>query len=164
VNGPCVRANRASTFTSASGTSARNASGSPPGGTAPERVAVQPASSAAIHRSSRAIAQRDRPPLPLEVAQHRRGVEPGHDARDDLVERQVADPAQHVAEGVDRLGPRPRRAVLQVVLDRLQRVGVDEVAQLVLAEQLAQEVAVERERAARRSAFGVSPSYMYVAT
>jgi hypothetical protein len=54
--------------------------------------------------------------------------------------------------------------VLQVGLDLLERVRVDEVAQLVLAEQLAQEVAVEREAAARRSAFGVSPSYMYVAT
>src|SRR4029077_8433119 len=38
------------------------------------------------------------------------------------------------------------RAVLELRLDLLQRIGVDQVAQLLLAEQLAQQVAVEGER------------------
>ena len=49
---------------------------------------------------------------------------------------------------------------LEVGLDLLERARVDQLAQLLLAEQLSQQVAVEREAAARRSAFGVSPSYM----
>ena len=45
------------------------------------------------------------------------------------------------------------RAMLQVVLDARERAGVDQLAQLLLAEQLAQQVAVERQR--RRAALGV---------
>jgi hypothetical protein len=56
------------------------------------------------------------------------------------------DAAQDVAQRVAGLGPRAVRAVLQVGLDLIERVGVDEVAQLLLAEQLAQQVAVERQR------------------
>ena len=82
----------------------------------------------------------------------------------DLARRQVADAAQHVGERVARLGAGAVGAVLQVGLDLIQRAGVDQLAQLLLAEQLAQQVAVERQR--RRAALGVgrSPSYMYVAT
>src|SRR3712207_5145988 len=43
--------------------------------------------------------------------------------------------------------------VLEVVLDLLQRIRVDEVAQLLLPEQLAQQVAIERQR--RRPPLGV---------
>ena len=67
--------------------------------------------------------------------------------------RQVADAAQDVAERVARAGARAVRAVLEVGLDLVQRAGVDQLAQLVLAEQLAQQVAVERQR--RRAPLGV---------
>ena len=43
-------------------------------------------------------------------------------------------------------GPRALREPLQVGLDRLQRAGVDQLAQLLLAEQLAQQLAVQRQR------------------
>ena len=41
-----------------------------------------------------------------------------------------------------------------------QRLGIEQLAQLLLAQQLAQQVAVEGEAPARRSASGASPSYM----
>ena len=46
-----------------------------------------------------------------------------------------------------------RRAVLQVGLHLVQRVGVDQFAQLLLSEQLAQQVAIQRQ--CRRPALGV---------
>ena len=64
----------------------------------------------------------------------------------DLVGRQVADAAQQVVEAVRPPRPRPLRQPLEVGLDRGQRPGVDQVAQLLLAQQLAQQVAVERQR------------------
>ena len=74
------------------------------------------------------------------------------DALGDLRDREVAQAAQHVGELVARRGAHALGAVLEVVGDGLQRVGVDELAQLVLPEQLAQEVAIERQggRAALR--------------
>ena len=41
---------------------------------------------------------------------------------------------------------RASRAALQLPLDLLDGIGVEQVAQLFLAQQLAQQVAVERER------------------
>ena len=64
----------------------------------------------------------------------------------DLVVGQVAEPAQHVVQRVARSRLRALGAVLEVGLDALQRVGVDELAQLLLAEQLAQQVAIQRQR------------------
>ena len=69
----------------------------------------------------------------------------GH-ARRDLVRAQVADAAQQVVQAVGPAGPGPLGEALQVGLDGGQRPGVDEVAQLLLAQQLAQQVAVERQR------------------
>ena len=51
----------------------------------------------------------------------------------------------------------------QLPLHLLHGVGIEQVAQFLLAEQLAQQVAVEGQRLGRRSAGGVSSSYMYVA-
>ena len=64
-------------------------------------------------------------------------------ARLHLVERQVADRAQDVvgAVGVHRL--RALRQALEVGLDLGERLGVDQVAQLLLAEQLGQQLAVK---------------------
>ena len=63
-----------------------------------------------------------------------------------LRRRQVADAPQHFVQRVGVPRPQVLRAVLQVVLHLFQRPGVDEVAQLLLPQQLAQQVAVQRER------------------
>ena len=60
----------------------------------------------------------------------------------ELAAGQIARSAQQVVQAV-RAGPRSRG---QVALHRDQRVGIEEVAQLVRAEQLAQQVAVEGQR------------------
>ena len=69
------------------------------------------------------------------------------DPRDHLVERQVAEPAQEVVHPVDgrRLAVVGQR--LERELEVGQRLGVEQLAQLLLAQQLAQQVAVERQRA-----------------
>ncbi len=54
--------------------------------------------------------------------------------------------SEHVVQAVAAGGAGHLRAVLQVVFDARERAGVDQLAQLLLAEQLAQQVAVERER------------------
>ena len=53
---------------------------------------------------------------------------------------------QHVVQSVAAGRARHLGAVLQVVFDALQRAGVDQLAQLLLSQQLAQQVAVERQR------------------
>ena len=60
-----------------------------------------------------------------------------------LRRRQVADAPQHVVQRVGVPRPKVLGAVLQVVLHLLQRAGVDEVAQLLLAQELAQQLAVQ---------------------
>ena len=54
--------------------------------------------------------------------------------------------AQHVVQPVAARGAGQLGAALQVVFDALERSRVDQLAQLLLAEQLAQQVAVERQR------------------
>ena len=73
-----------------------------------------------------------RAPLRLE----HRGV-----GRVDLVVAEIAAPAQQIVQLVGRA-----RIAGELRLDLGQRVRVEQVAQLLLAEQLAEEVAVERER------------------
>ena len=118
-----------------------------------ERVAVQPRVLGRHPALLAGQAQPDGAALALERVEHAGGVDAGQHAGGDLVAVEVAEPAQHVVEGVAGGGAGALGAVLEVVLDRGQRVGVDELAQLVLAEQLAQELAVERER--RRPPLGV---------
>ena len=65
---------------------------------------------------------------------------------------EVADAAQHVVQPVAAGRARELGAALQVVLDALERARVDQLAQLLLAEQLAQQVAVQRQRG--RAALG----------
>ena len=68
-----------------------------------------------------------------------------------LVRAQVTAAAEHVVQlvGVARIAG-------QLPLDLGERVGVDQLAQLFLAEQLAQQVAVERERLCAPLGRGVS--------
>ncbi len=64
----------------------------------------------------------------------------------DLSASEVADVTQHVVQAVAAGGARHLGAVLQVVFDARERARVDQLAQLLLAEQLAQQIAVERQR------------------
>ena len=65
---------------------------------------------------------------------------------------QVADPAQHVVQLVGAAGPPAVGQPLQVELDVGQHAGVEQLAQLLGAEQVAQQVTVEGQRS--RAALG----------
>jgi hypothetical protein len=71
---------------------------------------------------------------------------------DQLVDRQGAEHPQQVVQLVGVAGAAALDAALELVLDVDERGGVEQVAQLLGAEQLAQQVAVERQR--RGSPFG----------
>ena len=124
--------------------------GTPPAGrtAAPRRArrGSSPASSAATQRSSPSSAQADRAALAARAARATPRRRAGRGARRRLLEREVADAAQHVVQRVDGVRARALGGALQVGLDLLERVRVDQLAQLLLAEQLAQQVAVERQR------------------
>ena len=98
---------------------------------------------AARPRGARARARRAAPSASM----------PSNTRSRDLRRGQVADAAQHVVQRVAAGRARQLGAVLQVVFDARQRARVDQLAQLLLAEQLAQQVAVERQR--RGPALGV---------
>ena len=117
--------------------------GEPAGRHRPERVAVQPRVVGGDPALLTADPQRDRAALRDERLDHRVGVDPGQDAVVYLGGGQVADAAQHVGQRVARLGAGAIGAVLQVGLDLLECPGVDELAQLLLAEQLAKQVPVQ---------------------
>ena len=125
----------------------------PAGGDRAEGVAVQPRVVGRDPALLAAHAQAHRAPLGFELGQHSGGVEAREHAVGNLDARQVPEPAQDVGQRVARVRARAVRAVLEVELDLLQRGGVDELAQLLLAEELAQQLAVERQR--RRAPLGV---------
>ena len=85
----------------------------------------------------------DRAPLALELGQNRLSRDPLHHALGRLGGGQVAHPAQHLMQGVAVGGAGPCGAMLEIVLDRRERVEVDELAQLLLSEQLAQQIAIQ---------------------
>ncbi len=64
----------------------------------------------------------------------------------DLVAGEIADPAQQIGERVGMRGAQQLRATLQLVLDIFERARVEQIAQLFLAEQVAQHVAIELQR------------------
>ncbi len=82
----------------------------------------------------------------LEVAEHPARGDGLEAARLGLVHGEVAHGAQHVVEAVRVGRPGALAEPLEVGLHLFERGGVDQVAQLLLAEQLPQEVAVERQR------------------
>ncbi len=98
TNGPWVIAYRATTRVSASGTSARNASGRPPGGTAPSASRYSPASPASIQRSSPPSLTFTARRSPQQRLQHRLERDSRHHARGELRLTQVAERAQHVVK------------------------------------------------------------------
>ena len=118
----------------------------PAGRDGAERVAVEPGVLGRDPALLAADAQHDGAPAGLELREP--GVErrARRGAHEQLVAREVADAAQHVVQGVGRVRAGPLGQPLQVGLDRLQGTRIDQVAQLLLAEQLAQQVAVEGER------------------
>ena len=67
-------------------------------------------------------------------------------AQVELGRRQVADPAQDVVQLVGAAGPAAVGQALQVELDVGEHAGVEQLAQLLGAEQVAQQVAVEGQR------------------
>ena len=75
-----------------------------------------------------------------------RGRDHRQAARLRLVGGEVAERAQHVVQAVGVRGAGALADPLEVGLDLLERARVDQLAQLLLAEQLAQQVAVERQR------------------
>ena len=119
-----------------------NASGSPDGGTAPSASRYSPASSAATQRFSpptrSSIARRS----PRSCCSHA-FVPPRATASSTV---RSPTPPQHVVQRVDGVRARALGQPLQVGLDGLQRARVDQLAQLLLAEQLAQQLAVQRQR------------------
>jgi len=87
-----------------------------------------------------------RAPLLLEVDEHALG---GHRVEASLLRLiggDVADRAQHVVQAVGVGCPGALARALKVRLDLGQRARVDQLAQLVLAQQLAQELAIEGQR------------------
>ncbi len=64
----------------------------------------------------------------------------------DLRRRQVADAPQHVVQLVGRAGATAVGQVLDVELDVGEHAGVEQLAQLLGAEQVGEQVAVERQR------------------
>ena len=118
-----------------------------------ERVAEQPGVLGGDPARLAAEPHLDRPALARELVEPAAERCAGRGALRQLVAGEVADAAQDVVERVGAVGARALRAALQVGLDLLERARVDQVAQLLLAEQLAQQLAVERERG--RAALGV---------
>ncbi len=93
------------------------------------------------------------PALALELGEHRLGRVALRRARLALGRGEIPEPAQDLLERVAILGERVGVHQLERPLDLLQRLRIDQLAQLVGAEQLAEQVAVERQR--RRPALGV---------
>ena len=118
-----------------------------------ERVAVQPGVLGGDPALLAADPHPDGAPLLLELGEDPRGGHRRQAAGLRLVRGEVAHRAQHVVEAVGVRGARALAGPLEVGLDLLERAGVDQLAQLLLAEQLAQQVAVERQR--RRAPLGV---------
>ena len=78
----------------------------------------------------------------------------------ELVGRQRAEAAEQVVDLVGVAGPAAVDQALQLELEVGEHVGVEQLAQLLGAEQLASRSRSSARAAARRSASGASPSYM----
>ena len=109
----------------------------------PQRVAI---SSRVLDGDPAILAvdpQRDRPSRFLQGAQPLSGGGRLHDPGRDLFHGQVAQSPQQVVQRIHRSGRSFRNKRLKRQLQIRERGRIDEVAQLLLAEQLAQQLAVE---------------------
>src|SRR4029079_95943 len=75
------------------------------------------------------------------------GWETAAPARRDLRSREVADPPEQVVEVLDAVGLAVLGERLEGQLEVGERLGIEKLAQLLLPERLAEQVAIERERA-----------------
>ncbi len=98
-------------------------------------------------------ADRDRDDSPLleELGDPRFGIDSAASGRD-LVAAQRAQPPHEVFDGIDVPSLPALEGSLQFGIERREHLGIEEFAQLFGPEQIAQHLAIERER--RRSAFG----------
>ena len=148
-NGPWVRAQRASSEPRAPRAGPRNAPG-----IADRRATRRPRRDTAPRPRSRSSGRRRRSASATARRVAASSCEPGRrDARSagrpgrDLPAAEVAEPAQQVVDLVQRRRPPVLGERLQAQLEVGQRLGVQQLAQLLLAQQLAQQVAVEGQRA-----------------
>ena len=125
----------------------RNAAGVPGGGWAPVASRYRAASSTAIQRASPPIRTTTARRVAASVSSHSPAAgAPAPGPRRDLVGGEVAEAAEQVRHLVHRSGLALVDERLALQLRLLERGRVQQLAQLLLAEQLAEEVAVERQR------------------
>ena len=108
-----------------------------------QRIAIQAGVLGGDPALLAADTQDDRPPRGLELGKPFEGQRSRRGALGQFGLGQVTDPAQHVVKRVGGLRARAFGASLQVGLDLIQGDRVDQVAQLLEPEQLAQQIAVE---------------------
>ena len=101
-----------------------------------------------------------RAPALLELAEDAAGRHGIEAARLGVVLGQIADRSQHVVEAVGVGGARALARPLQVGLDLRECARVDQLAQLLCLSSSRNRSRSSDSAAARRSALGVSPSYM----
>ena len=146
-NGPCVRAQRASSPSSAADDRAEERLRH-----ARRRRHADPVAVAGdvLHRDPALLAadpRPDRAPRGRELGEVQRRLDPpAGGPRPDLVEAQVAEPPQEVVDLVRVRGVALVDERLEAQLEVRERVGIEQLAELLLAQQLAQQVAVEGER------------------
>ena len=151
VNGPRVRAYRATSCPSGSSTTSVKARGSPTGRGVPRASRSRPASSAAATRSTppivTAMARRAVTSSPTQAATSSVGP---RGALAQLRQRQRPEHAQQVGDLLHRPGPPVLGQPLQLAVGAHHLLGVEQVGQPgargVAAEQLGQQVGVERQR------------------
>ena len=112
---------------------------------APERVAVARRVLGGRVAGLAADGELDHPACGDQLGEPRRTVV-AFTTQVDLGRGEVADLAEHVVELVGRSCPAPLGEALQLELDVGEHARVEQLAQLLGAEQVAQQVAVERER------------------
>ena len=121
--------------------------GVPGGGWAPVASRYRAASSTAIQRASPPIRTTTARRVAASVSSHSPAAgAPAAGPRGDLVGVEVAEAAQEVGDLVHGAGPALVDERLALELGLLERRRVEQLAQLLLAEQLAEQVAVERQR------------------
>ena len=117
----------------------------PPRGNHPEGIAVDPGVGGVDPALLAVQPDPDRSALARKLLQHPARVHPRQDSLTGLGQGQVADAAQDVVEPVPVGRAGPVGGVLEVVLHLPEGSRVDQVAELLLAQELAQQVAVERQ-------------------
>ena len=145
MNGPCVRASRATRSPSGSSTGSVNTSGVPGGTGTPSASRSRATSSTAVQRASPPIrtstTRRASASMASQAAASDALEAPGRD----LGRGQRAEQPQQVGHALGVAGLPVGREPLQLELELGQHVGVEQLPQLGPAQQLGQQALVERE-------------------